>query len=218
MRDLLPLILAICMAADPVWISTPAARWTEADARQILTKSPWSKDVRATVTRRLTEDQLREAGQMGQPHGVGYDGVDLKGGDHTVAQPITLSLRWETALPVRLAELKSHDTEPPVLEGDGYRVAVYGVPGSNFKGEPEQLGDPLKNFALLKRDGKKDVKPLRVEVFQRDRNLVIVYLFPLSAEISVKDQRVEFQARIGRIVLSQNFELSEMAFQGKLEL
>ena len=227
---------AILLAADPVWKTTPAARWTEEDVRQILTKSPWARVVRGTVTRRLTEDQLREAGQMGQPTGIGYDGVDAKGsgpvvspnvfqgpgGDdrsaRSINQPITLAIRWETALPVRLAELKSHDEEPPVLEGDGYRVAVYGVPGGKLKGEPEQLGEPLKNFAALKRDGKKDVKPLRVEVFQRNRELVIVYLFPWTAEITAKDRRLEFQARVGRIVLSQDFDLAEMEFQGKLEL
>jgi hypothetical protein len=114
--------------------------------------------------------------------------------------------------------LKSNDSEPPVLEGDGYRVAVYGVPGGNFKGDPQQLGEPLKKFAALKREGKKEVKPLRVEVFQRDRDLVIVYLFPWSAEITAKDQRVRFEAQIGRIVLAQDFDLSKMEFQGKLEL
>ena len=66
-------------AADPVWKSKPAAQWTEEEARQILTASPWAKQVRAVVTRRLTEDQLREGGQMGQPSGVGHDGVDRKG-------------------------------------------------------------------------------------------------------------------------------------------
>ena len=76
---------ACLMAADPVWKSKPAAQWTEEDARQILARSPWVKQNRATITRRLTEDQLREAGQMGQPSGIGYDGVDPKGSGHKVS-------------------------------------------------------------------------------------------------------------------------------------
>jgi hypothetical protein len=129
-----------------------------------------------------------------------------------------LKLRWESALPVRLAELKSHEVEPPTLEGDGYSIAVYGIPGGDFKGDPKQLGDPLKNLAALKREGKKDVRPLRVEVFQRENSVVVVYLFPLSAEITRKDRRIQFEAHIGRIVLAQDFDLSEMEFLGKLEL
>src|ERR1017187_4535020 len=194
------------MAADPVWKSKPAAQWTEEDARQILARSPWVKENRAVITRRLTEDQLRDGGQMGQPRGVGNEGVDPKGSgpkvspnvfsgpggddrsDRSLAQPITLKLRWESALPVQLAELKSHEVEPPTLEGDGYRIAVYGIPGGDFKGDPPHLGEPLKNLAALKREGKKDVRPVRVEVFQRETDVVVVYLFPLSAEIARKDQ------------------------------
>jgi hypothetical protein len=41
------------------------------------------------------------------------------------------------------------------LEGDGYSIAVYGVPGGDFKGDPERLGEPLKNLAALKREGEK---------------------------------------------------------------
>jgi hypothetical protein len=104
------------------------------------------------------------------------------------------------------------------LEGDGYRIAVYGVPGGDFKGDPQHLGEPLKNLAALKREGKRDVRPVRVEVFQRETDVVVVYLFPLSAEITRNDQRVQFEAHIGRIVVAQSFELSEMEYMGKLEL
>jgi hypothetical protein len=227
---------ACLIAADPVWKSKAASQWTEEDARQVLAKSPWAKETRAVITRRLTEEQLREGGQMGQPRGIGNEGVEPKGsgpkvspnvltgpgGDdrspRSLPQSITLKLRWESALPVRLAELKSHETEPPALQGDGYSIAVYGVPGGDFKGTPEQLGQPLKNLAALKREGKKDVRPIRVEVFQRENGAVVVYLFPLSAEISKKDRRIQFEAQIGRIVFAQDFDISEMEFLGKLEI
>jgi hypothetical protein len=224
------------MAADPGWKSKPATQWTGDDAKQVLASSPWAKQIGAVVTRRLTEEQLREGGQMGQPRGIGNEGLDPRGSGAKVSpnvfsgpggadrsarslpQPIGLKLRWESALPVRLAELKSHEVEPPTLEGDGYRIAVYGIPGGDFKGDPKQLGEPLKNLAALKRDGKKDVRPVSVEVFQRETGLVVVYLFPLSAEITKKDQRIRFEAHIGRIVFAEDFDLSEMEFMGKLEL
>jgi hypothetical protein len=40
----------------------------------------------------------------------------------------------------------------------------------------------------------------------------------LSAEISKQDQRIRFEAQIGRIVLAQDFDVSEMGYLGKLEL
>jgi len=242
MRNLLvqALLLAAALdhliAADPAWKSKPAAQWTEEDAKQVLTKSPWAREIKAGVTRRLTEDQLREAGQMGQPRGVGNEGVDPKGsgpkvspnvfsgpgGDDRSSRSlpgfITLKLRWESALPVQIAEMKAHETEPPTLEGDGYRIAVYGVPRAGFKGDPEKLGEPLKNLAALKREGKKDVRPVRVEVFQREDDVVVVYLFPLAAEITKNDGRIQFDAHIGRIVFTETFNLNEMEFMGKLEL
>ena len=226
----------VLMAETPVWISKPAAQWTEDDARLILASSPWAKETRAVVSRRVTEDQLREGGQLGQPRGVGYDGVDPKGsgpkvspnifagpgGDdrspRSLPQPITLKLRWETALPVRIAEFKSREVEPPASEGDGYRIAVYGVPGTDFRGDPKELGKPLKNLAVLKRESKKDVRPIVVEVFQRESDVVVVYLFPLSAEITKNDRQIQFEAQIGRIVVSQTFDLRQMEFMGKLEL
>ena len=224
------------VAADPVWQSKPAAQWTEDDARQILAKSPWVRETKAIITRRMTEDELREGGQMGQPRGVGNEGVDPKGsgpkispniftgagGDdrsaRSLPQGITLKLRWESALPVRLAELKSHEAGPPTLAGDGYRIAVYGIPGVDFKDDPKRLGEPLKNQAALKRVGKRDVKPVSVEVFSEEDGMVAVYLFPLSAEITKKDRQIQFEAHIGRIALFQNFELGQMEFMGKLEL
>jgi hypothetical protein len=55
-------------------------------------------------------------------------------------------------------------------------------------------------------------------VFHADDGMVAVYLFPLSAEITPKDGQVQFAAQIGRIVVFQNFVLSQMQFMGKLEL
>jgi hypothetical protein len=232
---------AVLLAADPSWKTKTTAQWTEDDAMQILTSSPWAKEIAAGIARRQSEDELRDGGKMGQPTGLGYDDLDPKGSGpkkptslkdlvtpapnggvsaRAQARPgaLPLRLRWESALPVRLAELKARQIEPPTLEGDGYRIAVYGLPGGYFKGDPKKLGDPLKEQAFLRREGKKDVKPSIVEVFPQSDGWAVVYLFPLSAEISPRDGVVRFDAQIGRIVVSHGFDLSQMMFQGKLEI
>jgi len=225
----------LLIAADPVWVSKPIANWTEEDARQVLASSPWAKSAIAGVTRRETEDERREGGAMGQPTGVGFDGVDDKvqkkslpslGGNPFAADKtpaprrpvIRLTVRWESALPIRAAEFKAHEAQPPTLSDDGYSIAVYGVPASYAKGDPTSLGKPLKEYAFLKREGKSDVKPSSAEVFQLEASIVVVYQFPLSAEIGKKDSIVEFSALIGRLQVTQHFLVEEMQFQGKLEL
>jgi hypothetical protein len=221
----------LAIAADVAWKAKEINQWNEEDALQILSDSPWAKSTIGIISRLQTEDERREGGKMGQDHGVGFDGVDAKGSKPTFidtvrgavdprrsAQPIKLMVRWESALPIRAAEIKAGAGVPPTLEGDGYRIAIYGVPGAYFTKDPKTLGNPLKKEAALKRNGKREVKPSSVEVFQREDGLLIVYLFPLSAEITRKDGFVDFEARIGRVGVLQRFNIGEMVFKGNLEL
>lgn len=238
-RVKVPFLLSVCasllLAADPAWKTKPVPNWTEQDAVQIIQDSPWAKLTVAGIARLQSEDERRAGGNMGQATGVGYD--EINNGKKPMPNPSSfiggpnanpkrtgqdtyykLRLVWESALPVRLAELKARDVEPPTSTTEGYMLAVYGVPGKYFVGDPQKLGKPLMEDAYLKREGKKDVKPFSVEVFQRDSGPVVVYMFPLSAEISVKDEFVTFEAKLGRIIISQVFSLAQMEFQGKLEI
>lgn len=228
---LLPACALLLLAADPAWKSKSIRDWTEDDAKQVLTDSPWSVNVRSAVMPLESEAARREGGSMGQPQGVGYKGVDnttdsqrlakAMSGNFAAAPPVgpmTVRIRWESALPVRAAELKAHEVEPPTLEGEGYQIAVYGLPGTYFKGDPKTLGEPLKRTVALKREGKPDVKPSSVEVFQTSAGIVVAYLFPFSAELSEKDTLVEFNALIGRIAVIHSFDLRAMRIEGKLAL
>jgi len=224
-------------AADPSWKIKPPSAWTNDEAHEVLTDSPWSKMVHAIICPLPTEDQLREGGNMGLPRGVGYDGfpddrprphfslnpLDVFLPDRVVprARPtIKLQLRWETALPVRAAEVKSHLAGPlaSLNSPDGYVLAVYGVPNTNVEGSSKHLAKPLKPQAFLEREGKKSVRPLRVEVLRSEDALVILYVFPSSAEITLKDQWITFSARVGRLAIVQSFQVDAMKFQGTLEM
>jgi hypothetical protein len=231
----LPISGVLLMAADATWQEKPIPSWTNEDARQLLTDSPWCRLVIAGITRRQNEDERRAGGNMGQPKGVGFDGVDdvrpkvqipnnpvdflLKPNPWVAPPPkyMRLRIRWESALPVRAAELKYGAVAPPTLDVDSYTIAVYGIPGEFFK-DPTTLGNPLKGEAALKRDGKKDVRPTSAEVFQRENGVVVVYTFPPSMEISKQDGHVDFEAQIGRLVFAHTFNLDEMQFEGKLAL
>jgi hypothetical protein len=207
--------------------------WSAEEAQQILADSPWSKTIQAGITRIQTEEQRRESGFMGQGHGIGYDGLETprpkfpslpllfgigKPEAPPAPQTLTLLLRWESALPVRVAELRANVPPPPALDSNGYTIAVYGIPHAKVEGDPKTLGKPLKKQAFLRRTGKKDVRPSDAQVFQGENGTVVLFTFPPSAEINKNDGHIDFNAQIGRIVFTQSFDLGEMQIQGKLEL
>ena len=151
---LLVFSVALLLAADPSWKTKPSAQWTEADAKQLLAASPWVKVVVAGVARPISEDELRAGGEMGEHHGVGYDGVqgnkpqngqlpksvpDLlfgKGPTTTRLRPgqTLVQVRWESALPVRIAELKAE------AEAESIRL----------RGQADADADRIRNEAQAK--------------------------------------------------------------------
>ena len=170
--------------------------------------------------------QRREGGATGGGKGTGLRELDgglfsTSPGPAKSAQPKrkpgTLTLRWESAMPVRAAELKARELGAPDWEGDAYAIAVYHVPGLNA-GQKSLPGE-LKSVAVLKCEGKRELKPARVEVLQEASGFsTVVYLFSRSEPITKEDGRLEFVAQIGRLSLAQYFFPEEMQFQGKLEL
>ena len=230
----------LAVAADESWKDKQIAEWSQDDAKQVLSDSPWVKTATPTISRSASDGPRRSGrgggfgvggvriglpgvGGMGRRGGIGGPGTG-GGGSPRGAQtggtnddshlPSTVTLRWESALPVRGAELKTHDPNAPIVDEDAYAIAVYGLPNRMTLSNPEQL----KKQATLKRDGKKDMKPSRVELLQKDDGPVIVYLFPRTQEITKDDRKILFDAEIGRLKLGQSFYLDDMVYQGKREL
>jgi hypothetical protein len=228
---ILPAFVALMAAAedDAPWRNKQIAEWSEDDARQVLTDSPWAKSFIPTVK---TSQEGRRSGGMGHGGGIGIGGIGIgipgmgggrhggyggnagNGGSSPVEAPKVI-LRWESAMPIRTAELKVHEDQAPTLDEGKYAIAVYGVPDRMLNGQFDKLGDQFKKQAVLKRDGKKDLKPVRVQVLDGP---IIVYFFSVTAEITKQDRRVEFDATIGRLELTQSFFPEEMVWRGKLEL
>lgn len=249
---LLPLFVAVLSAADQSWKDKRIAEWTEDDAKQVLSASPWAKSVTPAITAPANNGQRRSGGGMGRGGGIGIGGIGIglpgmggmgrrggmgrpgmggegypgggqpagtnNGGSGSSRPPPALELRWESALPVREAELKTRDVGAPEVDENHYAIAVYGIPNRMVDGNAQQLAGELKKQAAIKRDGKKDLKPSSVEVLQQEDGAVIVYLFSRSHEITRQDKQVDFEAQIGRLQIRQSFDVDEMIYQGKLEL
>jgi hypothetical protein len=214
------LIVSLSLSpGDEAWKTKRVADWTDEDTKEILTNSPWAV---------MSVPTVKKEEKKGHPNmGVGIPGIGRHRSNPDPAQdPVnsspgdsapSLKLRWESALPIREAELKARETNAPAVEENYYGIAVYGLPSKLGK-DPKSEGDHLKGQAAIKREGQKDLKPSRVDVIQRDDGVVVVFLFPRNKEITVKDSRIEFDATIGQYQIAQQFHVDEMIYQGKLEL
>jgi hypothetical protein len=155
----------------------------------------------------------------GYPGNGSGGGSGQQGGNTANSGPPILHVRWESAFPIREAELKSHDNDAPTLDDEAhYAIAVYGVPNRMAPGSSRTDTDRLQKLASIKRDGKKDLKPSSVEVLQRESGPVIVYLFPKKKEITLQDKRIEFDSKIGSLQFVQSFYTDDMSYGGKLAL
>jgi len=224
---LLP-VIALVAADEPTW-NKPLPEWSAEDATAVLTGSPWVKVITAATMRKLSESERREGGNMeaeGAGTGVGFEGLENfslfgVGKSKTPAKkdpPVRLWVRWESALPVRAAELRNADAAAPMIDGEDYAICVYNVPLSVTGFDMKVLPENLKRVGWLKFDGR-EVKPSRVLV-RPDGSAVatLVYFFPRSANITSDIKQVEFVALVGRVYLSQFFFPEEMKFQNKLAL
>lgn len=240
--SLLPVSILLA-AGGQSWKDKPITEWSDDDTKQILADSPWAKTTQPTMDSSANNGERQSRG-MGRGGGIGIGGIGIglpgmggrgrrggmgnPGGGHPggtsggngtdYGQRPVLKLRWESALPIREAELKSRDITAPTVDESHYAIAVYGVPNRMVNGDSKNLAGQLKKQAAIKRQGKKDLKPSSVEVLQREDGPVIVYLFPRSNEITRQDKRIEFGAKILRLQLSESFFVEDMTYQGKLEL
>jgi hypothetical protein len=216
---------ALLMAADPSWMDKEVSQWTDQDAVQVLTRSPWVAAATVKLLPTRSEAQSREGGRMGGGQAAGLEALEpailmgigkaSKGFASTVEKRKTLTVRWESAVPIRTAEHKAGE-DAPTWEGDYYAIAIYGVPGLEDR---RTLPVELTKRALLKRWGKKDVKPARVEVIPTDERVAtLVYLFPRTDQITKLDRQIWFTAQIGQLFLEHAFDAGEMQLHGKLEL
>jgi hypothetical protein len=222
----LPLTALVLLAADPSWRDKPFSQWNTEDAKQVLTDSPWVKQVTPQNVRDLSPDERRAGGDMeaGIGKGVGLAGLGILGSRrqaeaiaraHYKPTPDAVVIRWESAQPVRVAEQKAGETGVPTLDSADYAIVVYDI----LTPQRWNLANELKGIAYLQRDAGKTLKPSRVEILrQPDGKATVVYLFPRSKEITKKDGRLEFVAQIGRLFVSQFFYTWQMQIEGQLVL
>ncbi len=240
--------VALVSYAEQPWRGKPLAEWTEDDARQVLSNSPWAKLVTPKVERPESgrggyggrrggmgggiggmgggRGGMGGGGGLGGGAGTGYPsggrssdpdmGGDREPGDRTEA-PSAVTVRWESALPVREAQLKLRQ-ESVGADEPYYAIAISGLPSRIANRDPQELRSRLLSDSYLKLKGKKKIALADVKLLTRDDNAVLLLLFPKNPEITASDKEVEFSSRVAHMEIKQKFPLADMTFDGKLQL
>jgi hypothetical protein len=127
-------------------------------------------------------------------------------------------VRWESALPVRLA-LAREDHATASQPSREYRIAVLGLvparrqPAGGLSQETVQ--GLIRTSALLPR-GHKPIHPDRAKLDTATGTLH--FFFPKSDPITLSEKEVTFVTRFGSLTVQKRFRLKDMTYGGKLEL
>lgn len=161
-------------------------------------------------------------GGMGRGRGMGN-------GYPRSEEGTTVTVQWQSALPVRLAEAKKDGgaVDPSGIKPlDEYIIAVIGLPtsriasqwssGGSENPDDAQIADHLKAITVLS-VGHERLNPTKVELNQ-GRDGRTIFHFEKSEPITLQDRDAEFRISTDRVDLKKKFALKDMEFQGKLEL
>jgi hypothetical protein len=232
----------------PPWKSKEPAAWTAKDIEQILTSSPWAQPAVAAFTAKEKElpqpgslPGVAQAGLAG-PRGVTDGRWDGGVGRNTSGElpRLNVSVRWDSALPVREALKKSESRAEgkPVSDNEvpqSYVITVTGlIPAGHYKGQgrletrsssgdsgpnspnPEQALEGLMGSSSLRIPGKKVISPEDVK-FEPETGALHLY-FPRTTPIEISDKEVAFATRFGSLYVEKRFRLKEMTYKDTLEL
>jgi hypothetical protein len=242
---------ALLLCAADAWKNPDYTQWSSEDAQKVMTKSPWAKETTVTMGQGSSPgSQGSRRGGMGGGGGMGGmggggmgggrgGGMGGGGGQSAPSQKITI--RWESAMPIKEAELKAQYGSQLPAKGDAgytldqpqttYAISVTGLrlggrrrqadssdqsSSDGQKSQADRIKDQLMGATQLLRKGKDPLYPQDVQV--NTSTNVVVFLFPKTDAISDDDKEVEFVTSMGPVQVKQKFTLKDMHFNGKLEL
>ncbi len=215
------------------WEKKAPDQWTSDEIDQMLTRSPWAKQVNAESG----SSQGQGGGGRGGlrlPGGIGFPGGGMggggmgrgRGGDGGrgggASQQMKGTVRWESAQPV----LEALKTKLPDSMANRYVISVSGFPlGGGRRGREEdseqdstdEMLERLKSFTLLQPKGKALAQP---GVVERQRSMGgASLLFGFGKDLVVLDRddsEVEFATHLGRMTVKTKFNLKQMLYHGQL--
>jgi hypothetical protein len=236
LRVVLPFAAAaLVLCAGEVWNSKAYTEWSADEVNRVLTDSPWARQVSAlfgTAPREVDRSVIPPPGastnNMGGTRGVTdgrWDGgVGRNVDDSPPKLPVTI--RWDSALPVRKALLRSRFGDRTSAPGESneslnqpekdYIITVIGLLTNDQARDRERVRKEVIGAAKLVPTGKPPILPENVEI--EPSSGAIQVFFPRTEPISLKDKEVTLQLQFGSMRIEKKFRLKAMTYKGKLEL
>jgi hypothetical protein len=242
---------ALLLAAD-FWKVKNPSEWNQKEAKKMLSSSPWARS--ATVQGPgMGGGAAMPGGGSGRGRGRGGGGgASMDAGDasgmgggtpgegemgggrggaggmgEVSAPSTTVTVRWESALPVREAtsrlelpfalpaQLKDKPDQFYVISVNGFPMRALPSRGGE---DPQQALSRLRGIATLTCKGKEPIKAQGLRVLPGEKSFGIQYYFPRTAPITIEDNEVVFDSRTGPMKVETKFKLKDMVFDNQLNL
>ena len=194
------LACSVGLSAD-FWETRPFTDWSDKELQKLTSDSPWSRKVTVVLDTR------------GRPGGLA-----------STPSTLTLTISWRSALPMKQALVRNQvgldRPIPPasqlILERqeEFYVVSLSGLPMAYSRA----TGSLKNEEAFLQRAHGAPISPSSTIIEPLKDTVILLFAFPRTDSITLKDREVEFVARLGQIVIRQKFNLKSMVFHGELEL
>ena len=215
--------LASAYGKGDFWDKQKPGEWSPEQRSELITDSPWAKQVRADASRmQQGGPPITGSGNpvpMRMPGSVNIDGGRGRGRHERNLPAFQGIVRWESAKPV-LAALKK--TLPPELASH-YVIGVSGFPfglrNPQRDDSTDTLLDDLKQITTLRTKGK-DFAQAGVVLRGSDSDGPLL-LFGFSRdviEVTPSDKNVQFDTQLGPLEISAKFEPKRMRYRGELAL
>ena len=185
------------------WNRKPPTDWTPEEIARLLTDSPWAKRITPVYTSLPPPTDRRPWGER-PPIGGGSVPLPQK----SIKAPYQMTIRWESAEPVRSAQ----KTALPAAFSGYHVLGVYFL----YPTHRDLGAKPLENLqqsAVLA--GARAVDPEIVQSHPKAADGFLVG-FPKASTSGVK--QLEFSARVGFLALKTKFHPSDMLYHGQLAL
>lgn len=230
---------AALLYAGTFWETSDYLSWSKAEVEQVLYDSPWAKageiDAAGGGGGGFGLPGGSSGGGVGFPGGGGRSpgGVHLPNGGWGVplasgyneydGHDAEVTVRWNSALPVRQALVRAIDGLAPQVKDemlhrapDYYIIELTSLPlaGAWLAEEPERL----RQSSRLVRKGQPTIRASRLEIIPHPGAPGALVYFPRDEEITLDDKSVQFEMTPGEVNVKAKFKLKEMVFRRKLEL
>ena len=255
---ILSLVASLMMAgpafgAKKFWEKVPDQEWSREQASRILTKSPWARQFhisRAKLEKsfrpaddRSLEEHL-EGRRAGSPGSVGITsrGPSVYAGRQTVSRDldstggafgsfVPVTVRWETAIPVKRAWSRIRELNRVRTRTDGGEwmgkdsshvvVSVSGLPPRMIPveaTEKDRFLDAVRSQSYLKVGKRTRWLPTGAKLGKQQRWAALYLLFPRDGirPVDPGDKTIEVVTRISDQKISRKFKLKDMVLEGKL--